>query len=526
MTGYQGVRLVTDPYDPKANAETFDLDGWLSTLDERLLASPEGRRVLTRTSPALFALLYLPHHLRGAETGGQITFADFHLALFRHARTWVVPLTEPAAHRDVWVAPRGAGKSTLLFLALPLWAAAHGLSRFAAAFADSGAQAEQHLATFRGELENNALLREDFPDLCEPATRPRGRTVADTQHMIHQRNGFTFAARGVDSGVLGMKVGHRRPDLLIADDIEPHEGIYSAYQAGQRLTTLLDAILPLNTFGRVVLVGTVVMAGSIIHQLARTVTEPGERFPDSEWIETERFSVHYFPPVVDRPDGTRRSCWPAKWPLEYLEGIEHTRSYAKNFLNAPVSLDGDYWGRDDFVYADIPCSRTILSIDPATTEKRTSHPYGLAVVGKVAGLRRCVVKHAHSARMSPAGLRAYTLGTLGRFPEIGGVLIETNQGGDTWFSVLHDLPVRVATIHQSEPKPARATRLLNHYQKKLPDGLPEFTHARRLPALEAEMTSYPNGLANDMVDAVGTAGFVFLDRKKSAAPSGTSAAYA
>lgn len=528
MTESSTARRVTDPYDRAADAETFDLDGWLSTLDERLLASPEGRRTLTRLDPMLFALLYLPHHLRGDETGGQVTFADFHLALFRHARSWVVPPSRPAAHRDVWVAPRSAGKSTLLFLALPLWAAAHGHARFIAAFADSAPQAEQHLATFRHELETNALLREDFPDLCAPARRPRGAPVADNRHLIQQRSGFAFTARGIDSGVLGMKIGDRRPDVIIGDDVEPHEGVYSAYQAAKRLITLLDAILPLNIFARVVLVGTVVMAGSIIHQLVRTVTDPGER--QEEWIDTEHFQIHYFPPIVDRGDGTRRSCWPAKWPLGYLESIEHTRSYAKNFANRPVSLDGDFWGQDDIVYADPPVVRALLSIDPATTSKQTSHPYGLAVVGlsrPAPGGRRCVVRHAASMRMSPVALRAQVLGLLARFPEVGAVLIETNQGGELWdTSILHDLPVRVLTVHQGEPKDVRAARLLNHYQRRAPDGLPEVVHARRLPAAETEMFAYPRGLTDDVVDAIGTGAWWFLDRRKAAAPSGSSSVYA
>ncbi len=522
------AQRTAGPYDREADAETFDLDGWLSPLDERLLSSPEGRRTLTRLDPMLFALLYLPHHLRGDETGGAITFADFHLALFRHARSWVVPSTRPAAHRDVWVAPRSAGKSTLLFLALPLWAAAHDHARFVAAFTDSAPQAEQHLSTFRHELEANALLREDFPDLCAPATRPRGTTVSDTRHLIHQRSGFVFAARGIDSGVLGMKVGKRRPDVIIGDDVEPHGGVYSAYQAGKRLTALLDAILPLNIFARVVLVGTVVMAGSIIHQLVRTVTDPGEEL--DERLVAEGFRVHHFPPIIDRPDGTRRSCWPAKWPLSYLESIEHTRSYAKNFANLPVSLDGDFWGPDDIVYADPPVVRALLSIDPATTSKQTSHPYGLAVVGlslPAPKIRRAVVRYAASMRMSPAALRAQVLGVLARFPEVGAVLIETNQGGELWdASILHDLPVRVLTVPQSEPKDVRASRLLNHYQRRAADGLPEVVHARRLPAAETEMLAYPRGLTDDVVDAIGTGAWWLLDRKKPAAPSGSSSVYA
>ncbi|KPM55751.1 hypothetical protein ACG83_10770 [Frankia sp. R43] len=518
---------MADPYSPDADAETFDLEGWLATFDERLLASPEGRRTLTRLSPLLFALLYCPHHLRGDETNGEITFADFHLALFRHARTWALPPSSPAEHRDVWVAPRNAGKTTLLFLILPLWAAAHGWVRFIAAFADAGVQAEQHLDTFRRELETNTLLRQDYPDLCAPATRPRGTTVADTQHMIQQRGGFVFAARGIDAGVLGMKVGALRPDLLVLDDVEPHEGTYSAYQASKRLVAIVDAILPLNAFARVVVVGTVVMAGSIIHQLVRTITEPEAEL--DERLAAERFAVHHFAPIVDRGDGTRRSCWPGKWTLAYLESIEHTRSYAKNFANQPVSLDGDYWGPGDIVYADPPLVRALLSIDPATTSKTASHPYGLAVVGlarPAPKIRRCVVRYAASLRLPPADLRTTVLGVLARHPEVGAVLIETNQGGEAWLEILHDLPVRVITVHQSEPKDFRAARTLNHYQRRCADGLPEVVHARRLPAAETEMLAYPRGLTDDVVDATGTGVWFFLDRKKPSGPSGSASTYA
>lgn len=507
-----------------ADAETFDLNAYLAGFDERLLETREGRRIATRLDPLLWALLYVPHHLRGTETGDRITFADFHLALFRHARSWVCANDTPARDRDAWVAPRSAGKSTLLFLVLPLWAACHRHARFIAAFADSGPQAEQHLSTFRTELETNALLRADFPDLCAPARRPAGTAVSDNRTQIQQQSGFVFTARGVDSGVLGMKVGDRRPDLLILDDLEPHEGVYSAYQAKKRLGTMLDAILPLNTFARVVLTGTVVMSGSIVHQLVRTVTEPAADHP--EWIAAENWKVHHFAPILARPDGTRRSCWPAKWSLEFLESIEHTRSYAKNFRNEPVSEDGDYWSPTDFVYADAPCARTLLSIDPSATSKTTSDPYGISIVGHAPALGRCVVRYAHAARMAPAELRTTVLGLLERFPEVGAVLVESNVGGEAWAAILHDLPVRLATVHQTDPKDTRAARLLNHYQRLRPDGLPEVVHARPLPALETEMCGFPRGLHDDLVDSVGQAVYALLDRKKPARASARAAVYA
>lgn len=213
---------MTTTLAPPPQPTTCDLGSYLARFDaDALVRSPEYRRAVSRVDPLAFALIYLPHHLRGEETGGQITLSEFHLDLIEQAKRWIVPDELPAQHRDAYVAPRASGKSTLLFLCLPLWAAAHGWRRFIAAFADSAAQAEMHLASFKHELDTNKLLRHDFPDLCAPARRPRGAVAADRAGMLVTKAGFTFAARGVDSASLGMKVGERRPDLLILDDIEP-----------------------------------------------------------------------------------------------------------------------------------------------------------------------------------------------------------------------------------------------------------------------------------------------------------------
>src|ERR1700748_1691494 len=141
----------------------FDLDSYLSEVEPELLQESEGRRIITRLDPLMFALVYLPHHLRGKETGDEITLSEFHVDLIKQAESWVLVDEEPAESRDAYIAPRGVGKSTWLFLILPLWAAAHQHRKFVAAFADSGAQAEKHLLTFKQELESNELLRGDYP---------------------------------------------------------------------------------------------------------------------------------------------------------------------------------------------------------------------------------------------------------------------------------------------------------------------------------------------------------------------------
>ncbi|MFD4830146.1 hypothetical protein ACFWPV_09865 [Streptomyces uncialis] len=480
------------------DAETFDLNAFLARFDARVLSDPEGRRTLTRLDPLLFGLVYLRHHLRDVER--RITFGDAHLDWCRAARTWVRPARDPAEHRDAYIAPRNMGKSTWWFLILPLWAAAHGHVRFAAAFASSAMQAEGHLSTFKRELDTNDLLRHDYADLCTPAKRPSGANVADTQSMYIAQSGFTFAARGIDSSNLGLKVQEARPDLILCDDIEPDESSYSPDQADKRRTTLIDSILPLNVYARVVISGTVTMPGSIVHQLVKH----GRGVETAEWVQEERFRAHYTPPVVKRDDGTERSVWPAKWPLAYLKGIEHTRSFAKNYANDPMGADGLLWTPDDFRYPGPegvdPVTRMMLSIDPAVTAKRKSDFTALAVVSWSARHQRCTVHAAVALKIQPGPLlRERVLAILDEYPQIGLILIEVNQGFDTWKSVFHDMPVKVRPVTQSEDKFTRAEGVLNHYQRG------RVIHARRLVEAEQQMCAFPKAPHDDLVDAVGSA---------------------
>ncbi|MDH6448189.1 hypothetical protein M2155_000597 [Streptomyces sp. SAI-119] len=524
MTAYLHDPATGEPY----NSATFSLDDYLVQMDERLLESSEGRQILTRLDPLAFALLYLPHHLKGKQTDDQITFADCHLDWARRARQWVRPVTEPRSARDVFISPRESAKSTWWFLIIPMWAAAHGFVRFVAAFSDSASQAETHLATFKAELDGNQLLREDFPDLTTPATRPRGAVVADRQSQIQMANGFTFAARGIDSGNLGLKVGRQRPDVLIADDIESGEANYSVHQAKKRLSTLQNVILPLSEFARVVVVGTTTMAGGLIHQCVKSVTTKEEPAP---WIQEERFGVHYYEPIIAMDSG-ERSIWPAKWPMSYMVQARATRSFKLNFLNQPSSANSDYWTEDDFTYGRFPVARTYLSVDGAVTTKKKSDFTGLAVVGCAPARpardggrptpARCLVEHAEAVKLRGRALRERVLQLLDSFPEIGAILVEANQGGDLWHEVFNDLPVRVITFSNSEAKEVRAARVLNLYQL-LPARV---VHAEPLPALEEQMCAFPNGLNDDLVDAVGNPVLRFLrPPPKKAPPTASRAGY-
>lgn len=492
----------------------------------------EHRRRETATDPALFALIYLSKHLVDPKSS-TVSLADAHVAWADTAKTWSTPSTEPMADRRAEVAPREMGKSTWWFLILPLWAAAHGHVGFAAAFADTDTQAQTHLATFKGELDNNALIRADYPDLVAPKTRGRGQVEADRVSLYHARSGFVFAAAGMDSSNLGLKVGSQRPDLIILDDIEPHEGRYGATLAAKRLDTLVSAILPLNIYAHVIIAGTVTMAGSIVHQVVQW--ERGERTDTNEWVGEQRITARHTLPIVLDDDGVRRSVWPEKWPLSFLESIEHTRTYAKNYANDPLGATGDYWVLEDIDKARTigtsylsSCTRILVSVDPAVTAKTKSDYSGIAVIawqpppagGKGPG--RCVVLEVRQVRKSGEALRLDVLDTVIRH-NAGLVLVETNQGGDLWRTVLWGLPVNVKTLHQSEAKEVRAARALDHYQRG------RVGHAPGLTDYEGQLVAFPLAPHDDMVDAGGSGLLYFLDRNrrsKGIEAGGSTASYA
>jgi len=470
---------------------------------------PQAERIAVRREiakdPVAFSILYLSHHLRDAQ--GRVTFSEVHYEWARIAESWRGE-TGPQENRHAFIAPRETGKSTWWFLVLPLWAAANHVRRFAVAFAHADAQATGHLATFKRELDTNTLLRADFPDLCEPARKQAGGTLADRQGMLHTSDGFVFAARGVDTASLGLKVGETRPDLLVFDDIEPDEARYSADLAKKRLGTITDALLPLNIRAAVVMVGTVTMPGSIMHQLVRVAG--GSDDEELKWIRDERITPHHHVPIRENGDGTPRSMWPEKWPIEWLLSIRHTRSYAKNYANDPMGQDGDYWTSDDFTYQSMGpfATRWILQLDPAVTTKGTSDYTGWAVVAYrppghaldglppiAAGKPMAEVVASGKIRLTGEALRAWVLRKLEEFERIKAVRVEVNQGGELWYTILHDLPAKLLVHTSNESKEVRFSYALDLYQRG------HVLHRERMRELEEQMVSFPKAPYDDIADA-------------------------
>lgn len=476
---------------------------YMENINPELLKFSEGRRELTKYDPMLFALTYLADHLKNAN--GEITLSEFHWDLAEYGKTWINKPILPKHNRDAFIAPRECGKSTWIFLILPMWAAAHGHIKFAAAFSDAASQAETHLMTFKHELETNDYLRMDYPELCNPKiVGSTGRTMASNSWRIVQSNGFIFDANGIDTNSLGKKVFGQRPDLIILDDIEKGEKNYSEYQAGRQMNTVFDDIAPMNIFARMIIIGTTTMPNSMMDQLRKHAQ--GERDAALNWITDQNVRVHYYPAIMTNEDGSERSVWPEKWSLEWLQSQRHLRDFAKNYMNKPVNTDGNFWTYEDVIIDDIEFyGNTIISIDPAVTKNKVSDYTGIAVLSRGED-NYIYVRDAFQLKVSPQEL-SDRVASLVDIYEPGIIYVETNQGGDLWQDVFKDIPVRYRSIKQSVSKQVRAGKALNFYQQGL------VRHTNHFPVLEEQMYSFPKVSHDDVLDAVVSGVLYFLDNK-------------
>lgn len=461
------------------------------------------RRDVTRYSPVRFALVYLGHHLRSAETGGVQSLAEHHVDLGRIGKTWATP----GRHRDLVVAPRYGAKSTWMVI-LTLWALCHGHRRFALWISDSAGQVELHLATLRRELETNRLLREDFPDMLPP---PRGqRGARDSQDTYTAAGGAVIAVRGVDTRTLGMKLGVTRPDLICLDDLEPEASNYSAAARRKRLATVLNAILPMNEQAAVLWTGTVTMYGAILHAAVQAAVGEGQPEP---WIADEGFRIHYTPAIQTDPEtGEERSFWPERYALVYLRSIRHTLNYALNFSCRPPLPGGHHWTEQTFRHAQLAVGALVLQLDPAPTATPTSDFSAIVVGGRVDSRETIAppgsvsIEYAEQVRLTPAKLADRVKLLLRQNPRIRKVRIASTGAGETWRTVFADLPGGVELELHTDMRASSGTRGAPDKDLKFAGLLERYErgtvwHAQRFPELEDQLKRWPEVDYDDLGDA-------------------------
>jgi predicted phage terminase large subunit-like protein len=202
-------------------------------------------------------------------------------------------------------------------------------------------------------------------------------------------------------------------------------------------------------------------------------------------------------------NGSERSVWPEKWPMDWLQSQRHLRDFAKNYMNKPVNLDGNFWTYEDVIIGESEYGNTIISIDPAVTKNKVSDYTGIAVLSRGED-GYIYVRDAFQLKVSPSELAERVSALVDNYNP-GIIYVETNQGGDLWQDVFKDIPVRYKSIRQSVSKQVRAGKALNFYQQG------KVRHTNHFPVLEEQMWSFPKVSHDDVLDAVVSGILYFLD---------------
>jgi predicted phage terminase large subunit-like protein len=245
-----------------------------------------------------WALRYLPHHFN-------LKSSLFHQWLAEE----LAELQEDRAQRLNIIAPRGAAKSTWASLAYPLYCAANGTEPYILLCSDTSRQAELFLEAIRNELENNELLRKDYSLAAGPG--PVWRAT-----RIRLRNGVTVEALGTGGRVRGRKAGQHRPTLVIGDDLQNLEHVFSEPERERSWAWLVQDLLnaggPSTNF---VVLGTTLHQMGIVNRLEQT---PG-------WESYKFAAIHPWP---DRMD-----LW-AAWERFFGSGKPTREEEARAFYEA------------------------------------------------------------------------------------------------------------------------------------------------------------------------------------------------
>lgn len=189
---------------------------------------------------------------------------------------------------------RGSTKSTRASVALTLWAALEGKSKFIIPIFDTDTQGKINIADIRHELENNEAIKKDYGDMGKGIVKTREWT----QTNIVLANGTRILARSRGQRIRGLRHRQWRPDLAIVDDPEDAEKVQKKEYRDKTERWLRGDLIPaIEEFkARLILIGNILHTDAL---MARLKNDP--MFTRREY------------PLVDK---NGHCTWSAKYPTK------------------------------------------------------------------------------------------------------------------------------------------------------------------------------------------------------------------
>lgn len=254
------------------------------------------------------------------------------------------PQPVPELHRHIWraftsdhpmvaiAAPRGHAKSSAGTHAYGLASILFGGSDHILIISATEKMAIDHLADISMELKENEAILSHFDVQI---------TIDNETELIGKVGGrwFRVVVRGAEQRVRGIKWRHKRPNLILIDDLEEDEAVQNVERRIKLRDWIDNAVLPLGgDHCKIRALGTILHFDS---WLERTMT-------NGSW-HTMRFSAHA------GFDDFSQILWPEKFPERKLRMIRqlyldnnNPSGYSQEYLNHPISDIDSYFRTTDF----------------------------------------------------------------------------------------------------------------------------------------------------------------------------------
>ncbi len=223
-------------------------------LVERMIKDRKIRIATSKQSFFIFFHFYLAHYVK-------FQTAPFHREIFY--------LAEQEHIKSLFIAAfRGSSKSTILTTAYPMWAILGTPKRkFVLIICETQAQARQHMANLRKELETNTLLKNDLGPFREESI---GEWAMSS--IVFQNTGARITIASIDQSIRGIRHYQHRPDLIILDDIEDLNSTKTLESRNKTFDWFTREVVPLGDLGtRIIAVGNLLHEDALMMRLKKKI---------------------------------------------------------------------------------------------------------------------------------------------------------------------------------------------------------------------------------------------------------------
>ena len=240
--------------------------------------------------------------------------------------------------------------STLISFLYVIWSLVTQRKFFVVIISDIARISTSHSRNIKEELESNDRLRNDWGivlgkdwDEIDGSVRGEKEKWTDEEFVIgfkkwdKSRNMWSgeledrakVLARMANNPLRGLRFGHRRPDLVIADDLENDELVDTSIQREKLANWWDSAVEPMiepPPVGQIILVGTVLHYGSLLNKmLQRTDLYVTRRYQAVTSVTNEQ------------GEKVQSPLWPERFSLERLSSLKakNVLAFQKEYMNDP-----------------------------------------------------------------------------------------------------------------------------------------------------------------------------------------------